>query len=85
MTHHELKTWPVYFKEILYGNKTFEFRHNDRDFKEGDTVTLLEWEWDGDTGYTGNEITKRIGYVLPVLSATLVYPGGYVIFSLLEV
>lgn len=60
---HELKTWPKYFEEILTGNKTFEVRKNDRDFKQDDTLLLKEWNPEY-LKYTGREISKKVGYVL---------------------
>ena len=42
MTTHNLKTWSCYFIEVLAGNKTFELRKNDRDYKVGDTLNLIE-------------------------------------------
>ena len=35
MTTHQLKTWPVYFKAIWDGIKTFDIRVNDRGFIPG--------------------------------------------------
>ncbi len=43
-TVHELKTWPGPFKAMKDGLKHFEFRRNDRDYKEGDILFLNEWE-----------------------------------------
>ena len=40
---HDLKTWPEYFEPILTGRKTFEIRHDDRDFKTGHVLHLREW------------------------------------------
>lgn len=60
---HELKTWPEYFESILSGDKTFEVRKNDRDFKVGDIISLKEWN--PATGiYTGRESQRRISYIL---------------------
>lgn len=39
---HDLKIAPDYFQEIWEGNKFFEIRINDRDYKKGDEVTLHE-------------------------------------------
>lgn len=71
--HHELKIWPEYFKAVREGRKTFEVRVNDRDFKEGDTVELMEWVPDTIIGekpypgmFTGARLKFGIGYVYTV-------------------
>lgn len=46
MKIHELKILPQYFEEVLKGNKTFEIRKNDRDFKIRDILILKEWAED---------------------------------------
>lgn len=67
MTHtpstHELKTWPDYYKYLVDGSKTFEFRRNDRGFKVGDVLHLREWEPTFER-YTGREMYRRVTYVL---------------------
>ena|SRR6187399_761433 len=77
---HELRTWPEYFQAILDGEKTFEYRKNDRDFRAGDTLLLREWNPDKIL-YTGRQIKVLAGYVLP--SGQMGVPDGYVIISLL--
>ena len=47
---HTLKTDPVPFSRSWNGEKPWEIRYNDRDFKEGQTVKLKE------TIYTGAEM-----------------------------
>lgn len=59
---HTLKTWPDYFKVIQDGDKTFEIRKADRLFAAGDTLVLQEFR--PDTGYTGQELTFQISYIL---------------------
>lgn len=78
--HHELKILPEYFQEVLEGIKTFEYRLNDRDYKQGDYVILREWDGKRSVEgtYTGREIKALIGYVLPVNTS-------YCVFSLMKV
>ncbi len=57
---HELKCWPIYFKALLDGSKTFEVRRNDRNFAVGDLLALREWVGN----YTGRQITARVTYVM---------------------
>ena len=52
MTRHELKTWPKYFAAVRSGQKRFEIRRNDRDFKVGDILVLREFDPEDDA-YTG--------------------------------
>ena len=42
---HELKILPQYFEEVWNENKTFELRKDDRDYKIGDTIRLLEFDY----------------------------------------
>lgn len=67
---HEQKTWPEYFQEVQKGNKTFEIRKNDRDFKKGDILHLKEFEPMRSTisnpndGYTGRELKAEVTYII---------------------
>jgi hypothetical protein len=70
-THHELKTDPEVFQASLDGLKNFEIRLNDRDFRQGDTLTLRETEHSGEEmsngaplKYTGRSLDCKINYVL---------------------
>ncbi|MCG0590589.1 DUF3850 domain-containing protein [Bacillus velezensis] len=56
---HHLKILPEYFEALKDGRKTFEIRHDDRGFKEGDTLSLNEWQ----DGYTGRSIEVDVTYV----------------------
>lgn len=60
---HELKTWPEYFEEVFMGRKTFEVRQNDRDYKNGDTLILKEFD-NKTQRYTGRTIARTVTYVL---------------------
>ena len=55
--HHELKILPRYFQPLLDGAKPFEIRDNsDRNFQEGDTVTLNEWDGERHTGRSAKRL-----------------------------
>lgn len=41
---HKLKTWPEHFDAVVSGQKTFEIRKNDRNFKEGDILILEKYD-----------------------------------------
>ncbi len=60
---HELKTWPKYYLAIIDGNKNFEVRKADRDFKVGDTLLLQEYDPEKKE-YTGEEVYARVTYIL---------------------
>ncbi len=58
----EKKVWPEYFEKILSGEKTYEYRLNDFECNQGDTLVLKEWN--PQTGqYTGREVEKKVGFV----------------------
>ncbi|WP_438833981.1 DUF3850 domain-containing protein [Aeromonas oralensis] len=72
--HHELKILTAYYPRVLDGSKPFEIRLNDRNFKEGDTVTLNEW--DGER-YTGRSAKRLITFVTDYAQQP-----GYVVFGM---
>ena len=43
MKVHLLKSWPMPFRALRKGDKTFELRVNDRDYATGDVLVLREW------------------------------------------
>lgn len=59
---HELKTWSEYFQAIIRGDKKFEIRKNDRNFKPYDWLKLREWDNNSEQ-YTDREITVQINYI----------------------
>lgn len=60
---HELKTWNEYMMPIRRGEKTFEVRRNDRNFKVGDTIMLIGWN-NILIKESGNWIKAEITYIL---------------------
>jgi len=60
----ELKIWPEYFRMILFGEKSFEVRKNDHDFKVGDVLCLKEWD-PVTEAYSGRETEQEVTYILP--------------------
>lgn len=61
---HKLKTVQPYYNDILFGRKRFEVRKNDRDFKVGDQLRLLEYDAENQR-FTGMGLTMmNIIYVL---------------------
>jgi len=77
MKTHDLKILPEFYQAVKKGEKTFEVRKNDRDFKKYDVIILREW--DG-KNYTGKWIAKKIGYVLP--GGQFGVEEGYVVLGL---
>ena len=63
MTRHELKTWPKYFAAVRSGQKRFEIRRNDREFKVGDILVLREFDPEDDA-YTGQTEERQITFLL---------------------
>jgi hypothetical protein len=82
MREHVLKTWPVYFDEIISGRLPFSVRDNQgRGFQKGDIAVLREWNPDGpdvlgQSRYTGRLVRLEITYVE---SSWGVSPGHVVI------
>lgn len=63
MKTHELKTWKIFFEEVVSGRKIFEVRKNDRDFQIGDMLILKEWDSQKQE-YTGRKIARVVMYIL---------------------
>lgn len=59
---HKLKTLPVPFTAVWEGEKNFEVRLNDRDYKVGDMLRLCEYDFEH--GYYGREISALVTYLI---------------------
>ena len=77
---HELKTWPEYFEKVLNGDKTFELRKNDRNYRKGDTLILKEWN-PNEKQYTGRRVIVFVSNVLKD-AIELGLMDGYCIMSI---
>jgi hypothetical protein len=77
---HELKIPPKNYRDVRWGDKSFELGKNDRDYKIGDTIILREW--DG-TNYTNSPpIQKFIAYILTSEEVGFGMEDGYCILGL---
>lgn len=81
MTVHTLKTSPEQFQAVCRGEKTFEWRKDDRGgFDPGDVLVLEEFDPE-EQEYTGPSKAVRVGYV--VRGPAFGVPEGYAVLSLL--
>ena len=64
MTEHRLKSWPKFFDAVACGDKAFEVRYNDRNYKLGD-ILILE-KFDPETGryIACDPLRRRVTFVL---------------------
>lgn len=60
---HNLKIWSKYFEEVALGLKKVEIRKNDRDFKQGDLLNLMEYH-PMEQKLTGAFVTRKIDYII---------------------
>lgn len=71
---HQLKILPQYFQSVAIGDKSFEIRKNDRNYKVGDNIVLSEYE---EGQYTGRNILAKITYITDYEQK-----DGYVVFGI---
>lgn len=71
MALHELKTDTKVFQAVYDGFKSYEIRHNDRNFKVNDHLLLRETKYSGEEMkngkpliYTGRDEYVRVTYIL---------------------
>jgi hypothetical protein len=75
---HALKTNHACWCAIYEGKKSFEYRKNDRNYKIGDTLLLMDYY--PETESTGGEIHADITYIL--YGGKFGIPDGYCIMQL---
>ena len=58
---HEIKIAAMYYEDVVSGKKSFELRKNDRGYKQGDKLIMLEFK---DGKHTGRIANADIVYML---------------------
>lgn len=82
MKKHELKCWPSVFQAVANGEKTWEFRLNDRDFQVGDVLALVEWDPHKRyaVGPEYRQLKMRVTYIM--YGGQFGIPVGYCVMSI---
>lgn len=87
---HELKCEQTFYQPLIKGDKTFEFRRDDRGFKVGDKLWLREIKYMANgfdsyaDVYTGEECVREVTYTLRCHELPAV-PQGWVILGIKQV
>lgn len=77
---HNLKIWPIYFKDIENRKKTFEYRKDDRGFLVNDILVLQEFmAGKPEECYTGKVALRKITHI----TKGNPLPAGYCIMSII--
>ena len=58
---HQIKLGKEFYEDVVSNKKTFELRKNDRDYREGDLLELMEY---ADGKETGRTVVKLVTYIL---------------------
>lgn len=80
-TQHIVKCWAHQFDDVASGIKRAEFRRNDRDYRQGDTLVLQRFDPVA-FRLTGQQLTFGITHVL---ESEFGMPAGYCMLSLSDV
>ena len=75
---HRLKIVEPYFGDVYIGNKTFEVRKNDRDYKVNDILILKDYI-PANNSFTGDYI---VAHVIYILNDSNYCKDGYVIMGI---
>ncbi len=80
---HDLKCWPVYFKDISSGVKAFEIRKDDRGgYHSNDYLFLREWN-PATEEYTGHVAMVKVDMVVRNSDMPDHIPAGIVLMGIL--
>lgn len=78
---HKLKTWEGMFDAIAEGLKPWEYRLNDRDYKQGDILHLMRYNHVAGE-FTGQTLDMVVTFIMHGPAFNI--PAGYVIMSIKE-
>lgn len=78
-TFHHLKCWTEFYMASWRGDKPWEFRKNDRDYKKNDLIVLHEYD-PTDKTYVRGTMDSLIRRILYVAKGELI-PEGHVIMT----
>lgn len=81
MKAHFLKTRPEVFRAVKNGEKTAEFRRNDRDFIIGDVLILQEYLICHGV-YTGEMIAVKVNHIM---ANQFNIPEGFCVMSVVRI
>lgn len=86
---HRVKSWSMFFTDILAGTRTSDIRLNDRRYAVGDIMVLNEWDPVKDK-YTGRVHRVEITYLQqnksnPCAISHDALKDGYVVLSIRKV
>ena len=77
---HSLKVWPEPFAALWRGDKTAEFRKDDRGYEVGDTLELREWDPEtGDYGRGRRHVVVTVSDIRR--GGQFAIPEGYAMLS----
>lgn len=84
-TTHRIKVWPQFFRGLSSGDKTFEVRRDDRGYKVGDKLELVEWD-PGKECETGRSLPAEVTWVFrggsPEMDPWRAISDGFVVLGL---
>lgn len=79
MKTHRIKILLNFCDDVLYGDKTFEIRENDRGYQKGDRVVFQPYE-----PFVKHPISDKVYEITYVLSGWGL-KNGYVVFGIKEI
>lgn len=80
---HQLKVWPAFVEPLKSGLKTWEIRHNDRNYKVGDFLVLHGYDPKTEE-FIGEVLRFKVTYILDAASF-LPELRDYVIMSITRI